>query len=845
MKGAKNKTKNKNVVGNDSAMADASIEEIEKNVAAAAGLVEGPEADDGTAGEESRLPAVPSPAAAPAAGEDEPDPLTALLAAQGVPATATDDVQQPAGEQAVPQDGAGVAAPVRTGGLTEQEQIDLRNGAMAADAARHAAEAERAKQSEEQDRMDYDQAAYYEAGGQQRTGPGVGCGLFDSDLTGTDLRADRWGRNYRDVDPQGQKRWTLDIENMWEQDLANSRKAAQEQGGTYRLFKARWQGQELSRDSVVKALAKTLVPIGDVDVQAALKSEMFDSMGLASNKQEEMEGAGGGCYVPIRMRDITRDWTPEQETAIKELWGGALPVGSEDHGPGNGARYWDCPAEYFTIGVNTLMADRQEVVHNLCVQLTWWTLESTRLPEPMGYLSGDWYVKELKVAKREELLMLRLMQAAGNGVRLMLKPSKVQGMRMQEICGLADRELKVEAMIKKLVHGYSIEWAGGTRLVVTSKADQLQRQKLRRSAQSLADHRKERLTTDVRKMVLKPLSKTCKGEEQANKVLAMLAGVGLEGIQSVSFSPDKYPDNPRSGVVGFVVFAEQAQRDAAITGDRASMALRSSEFQLGTRIIRCEQKDPDRNLALDRLEQDTVAQATGKETAQQQADRRKALRQGAWQGGGMTITDERGTVLQRGGGAALQQMQGQANSDLTAALAVRVNQLFASFNQKFEASRREETRKADEAIRLMQEENAALRRQMLDMEAARQEQDRKMGIVLEGIMARLGAGPLPLAEVMTPPRSGAGQYAPQAIQAGGAPQQVREAPATNSRPAARQTVAVPVPEAETGRGRAMEAALRGMMGTGGEEMLQLLRNSGHEGVASMLTMEGTGLSTQQ
>ena len=88
-----------------------------------------------------------------------------------------------------------------------------------------------------------------------------------------------------------------------------------------------------------------------------------------------------------------------------------------------------------------LMADREAVVHNLCVQLTWWTLESTRLAEPMGYLSGDWYVKELKVAKREELLMLRLMQAAGNGVRLMLKPTKVQGVKMQEICGLADNEL--------------------------------------------------------------------------------------------------------------------------------------------------------------------------------------------------------------------------------------------------------------------------------------------------------------------------------------------------------------------------------------------------------------------
>ena len=55
-------------------------------------------------------------------------------------------------------------------------------------------------------------------------------------------------------------------------------------------------------------------------------------------------------------------------------------------------------------------------------------------------------------------------------------------------------------------------------------------------------------------------------------------------------------------------------------------------------------------------------------------------------------------MLQRGGEAALQQMQEKANIDLIAALAVRVNQLFASFNHKFEAFRREETRKADEAI---------------------------------------------------------------------------------------------------------------------------------------------------
>ena len=110
---------------------------------------------------------------------------------------------------------------------------------------------------------------------------------------------------------------------------------------------------------------------------------------------------------------------------------------------------------------------------------------------------------------------------------------------------------------------------------------------------------------------------------------------------------------------------------------------------------------------------------------------------------------------------ALQQMQERANSDLTAALAVRVNQLFASFNQKFEASRREETRKTDEAIRLMKEENAGLRKQMLTMEAVRLEQDRKMGMGMEGIMAGLGGLPLPDAGVMTPPRGGVGSNVTQ------------------------------------------------------------------------------------
>ena len=41
--------------------------------------------------------------------------------------------------------------------------------------------------------------------------------------------------------------------------------------------------------------------------------------------------------------------------------------------------------------------------------------------EELGYLSGDWFVQEMDVRKREEALMRA--RAAGSGIRLMLRPS--------------------------------------------------------------------------------------------------------------------------------------------------------------------------------------------------------------------------------------------------------------------------------------------------------------------------------------------------------------------------------------------------------------------------------------
>ena len=130
-------------------------------------------------------------------------------------------------------DGNETAAPVAAQ-MSQVELIEQRNAAFTADAAKHAAEKERVRQQEREDQMDCDQADWYEKRGDaRRTGQGVGYGHFDSDLSNADFPAERWGRNYMDKDAFGQKRWTPKAEDMWEDNLAGSRKAARDEGGCY------------------------------------------------------------------------------------------------------------------------------------------------------------------------------------------------------------------------------------------------------------------------------------------------------------------------------------------------------------------------------------------------------------------------------------------------------------------------------------------------------------------------------------------------------------------------------------------------------------------------------------
>ena len=106
-----------------------------------------------------------------------------------------------------------------------------------------------------------------------------------------------------------------------------------------------------------------------------------------------------------------------------------------------------------------------------------------------------------------------------------------------------------------------------------------------------------------------------------------------------------------------------------------------------------------------------------------------------------------------------------------------------------------------------------------------------------------------ISKLTSMPRGGAGSNVTQhwmpAQHSSEAGPHSRGPPATNNRPDARQAVVPSVSEGGATRDRAMEAAVEAMLSTGGETMLQLLNNSGHQEVASMLSVEGPGASTQK
>ena len=84
------------------------------------------------------------------------------------------------------------------------------------------------------------------------------------------------------------------------------------------------------------------------------------------------------------------------------------------------------------------------------------------------------------------------------GIKLMLRPEWVDGVKLQAICGLGARTAQMMlSAIKKLANtGYSIEWKGEQRLVKTGKSDLLLVEKESWSRSPSVSYRKERELTD-------------------------------------------------------------------------------------------------------------------------------------------------------------------------------------------------------------------------------------------------------------------------------------------------------------------------------------------------------------
>ena len=142
-------------------------------------------------------------------------------------------------------------------------------------------------------------------------------------------------------------------------------------------------------------------------------------------------------------------------------------------------------------------------------------------------------------------------------------------------------------------------------------------------------------------------------------------------MESAGFSPDRHPENTRRGVVAFVAFATVEQRHAALVDEKVCWILMGTEFQLLNRPMRCEPKDPERNVALDRKEARLVGAAKRQRGVVVVRELSKPLGKVTRAGGSTglqerwtskpTIADESGTSMDRGGEEAIREMNRQAN----------------------------------------------------------------------------------------------------------------------------------------------------------------------------------------
>ena len=436
------------------------------------------------------------------------------------------------------------------------------------------------------------------------------------------------------------------------------------------------------------------------------------------------------------------------------------------------------------------------------------------------------------------------------------------------ICGLGpvEKRMAIQHAIKQLREGVMIEWKSEQRMLKTGEPALLLEEKQEWSKKSGAiAHRKEREDTDGRKLVIKPLAKSCKGLACGDRLMQQLERMGVEGAVTTGFSPDRYPELDRRGVVAFVVFETQEQMQAAEQGQKACEALLGTEFQLLNRPMHCAAKDPDRNVALERRE--------ARQTGAVKRHRGAARSGGAWGQGGMprplnrvaapggstsaggstgqhggggsgpVIADETGQPMDRGGEEAIREMDKLAKDQLVEQLGRQINELFTGLVQKQE----EDSRK-------LREENLAIRKQMVELEREKLQQNSRMEVLMNAMMQKMGgvqpvASGSPLDAEVTPVKNKPAVVMPgmpgsleKQARAGTVAQQWLPARHPGEDQQAKQAAGSDSQEmAELRRkNQAMEQALRDVMSTDGSSgmMEMFMREKGHDEVVGIVTAGG-------
>ena len=139
-----------------------------------------------------------------------------------------------------------------------------------------------------------------------------------------------------------------------------------------------------------------------------------------------------------------------------------------------------------------------------------------------------------------------------------------------------------------------------------------------------------------------------------------------------------------------------------------------TEFQLANKLMRCEAKDPELNVALHRRESGKAAASKDVSLSRPLVQLGKGTEAGGSTGSSSqgewasrpAIADEHGRTMDRGGEEALKRMELQAHERLQVErLGKQMKELFTNL-----------TLKQEEDNRKLREENAAIRRQMLELE---------------------------------------------------------------------------------------------------------------------------------